>query len=185
MQSITASKLQKCTLEQVQLLQDLAIQTYQETFAESNSEALLQKYYQASLNLPLLSSQLQNDESEFYFIYSSENDKQQNIPAGFLKLNIGAAQTDIFDPDALEVEKIYILNNAIGKGLGREMIDFAIERAKQQQKQYLWLGVWEHNYSALAFYKKMGFTQFSQHNFDMGGDIQIDLLLKRDCELKA
>jgi len=31
----------------------------------------------------------------------------------------------------------------------------------------------------------MGFTQFSQHNFDMGGDIQIDLLLKRDCELKA
>ena len=65
------------------------------------------------------------------------------------------------------------------------MIAFAIERAKQQQKQYLWLGVWEHNYSALAFYKKMGFTQFSQHNFDMGGDIQIDLLLKRDCELKA
>lgn len=172
------AKLQKCTLDQVQLLQHLAIKTYQETFANSNSDALLQKYYKASLNLPLLSSQLQNKDSEFYFVYLTDEDKQQHKPAGFLKLNIDTAQTDLLDPTALEIEKIYISKQFIGKGLGTKMINFAIEKAKFHHKKYLWLGVWESNYSALTFYKKKGFTKFSQHDFDMGGDIQRDLLFK-------
>ena len=56
---------------------------------------------------------------------------------------------------------------------------FAIKRAKQQAKQFIWLGVWEHNFPALAFYKKMGFKKFSEHPFNMGGDIQTDFLLKK------
>ncbi|MGJ8581212.1 MAG: GNAT family N-acetyltransferase [Psychromonas sp.] len=171
--------MQKCSLTQVSLLREIAIETYQQTFADSNSEALLQKYYQESLNINLLSSQLNNPESEFYFIYSAPvTDKEAQI-AGFLKLNIGNAQTDLADPNALEVEKIYLDQQFLGKGLGHQLINFSVARAEQQNKQYLWLGVWEHNQPALQFYKKMGFFQFGEHGFDMGGDIQTDYLLKK------
>ncbi|WP_413692481.1 hypothetical protein [Psychromonas sp. KJ10-2] len=108
MQITIPDNMQKCSLTQVALLRDIAIETYQQTFAESNSEALLQKYYQESLNINLLSTQLQNPESEFYFIYSAPISDQTAQIAGFLKLNVGSAQTDIADPDALEVEKIYL-----------------------------------------------------------------------------
>lgn len=168
--------IERCTLQQVHLLQEIATKTYHETFADSNSEALLQKYFEQSLNIKKLSEQLQQQHSEFYFIYA--NDKK-TTPAGFLKLNINNAQTDVLDPQALEVEKIYLLKNFLSQGLGKQLINFSIERAQQQDKKYLWLGVWEHNDTALTFYKKMGFEQFGEHGFDMGGDIQTDLLFKK------
>jgi len=172
------SNIKKCSLEQVETLRNLAIETYYETFSDTNSEALLQKYFQESLNIEKLSAQLQEPHSEFYFIYSKA-DKQQMTPAGFLKLNIDDAQTDVMDSTALEVEKIYILKAFLSQGLGKQMMNFSIERAIQQDKKYLWLGVWESNFPALAFYKKMGFEQFGAHDFDMGGDIQTDLMLKK------
>jgi len=172
--------MKKCTLDQLHLLQQLAIQTYQETFAESNSDDLLQLYYEQSLNLTKLSAQLENTNSEFYFIYSAPLATPETKLAGFLKLNIDDAQTDLLDPDALEVEKIYILKEFLSQGLGKQLISFAIKRAEQQHKKHLWLGVWENNFSALNFYKRMGFEQFGQHGFNMAGDIQTDLLLRKD-----
>jgi len=172
--------IEKCTFDQVHLLQKLAIKTYQETFAESNSDDLLQQYYKKSLNIAKLSAQLENTNSEFYFIYSAPRAEPEAKLAGFLKLNIDDAQTDLLDPDALEVEKIYILKEFLSQGLGKQMISFAINRAQQNNKKYLWLGVWENNFSALNFYKKMGFEQFGEHGFDMAGDIQTDLLLRKD-----
>ncbi|WP_290039104.1 N-acetyltransferase [Psychromonas sp. 14N.309.X.WAT.B.A12] len=179
MQTTIPNNMQKCNLAQVTLLRKIAIETYQQTFADSNSEALLQKYYQESLNIKLLSTQLQNPESEFYFIYSAPISNETAEIAGFLKLNVGSAQTDLADPDALEVEKIYLLQEFLGEGLGHQLINFAVARAEQQNKQYLWLGVWEDNQPALKFYNKMGFFKFGEHGFDMGGDIQTDYLLKK------
>jgi len=179
-----AHNIQRCSLAQASELRHLAITTYDETFSDTNSEALLNAYFEASLNLQKISAQLQEQNAEFYFIYSA-SDKEKKEPAGFLKLNIGNAQTDIMDPEALEIEKIYLLKKFTAQGLGKELIKFAIKRAQQQNKTYLWLGVWEHNFSALAFYKKMGFTQFSTHGFDMGGDIQTDLLLKKQLSTNS
>ncbi|WP_298940287.1 GNAT family N-acetyltransferase [uncultured Psychromonas sp.] len=187
------SIIEPCHLSQVHLLQDVAIRTYQETFSDSNSEALLQQYYKESLSIEKLSAQLQNNRSEFYFIYTTSDasegtseDISETAPknteaklAGFLKLNVDDAQTDIFDTEALEVEKIYILKDFLAQGLGKKLISFAVDRAIKQNKKYLWLGVWEHNFPALRFYQKMGFEQFGEHDFNMGGDIQKDLLLKR------
>jgi len=180
MHSVVDNKLQKCNLDQLQTLQTLAIQTYQETFEDSNSEALLQQYYKESLNLNTLSKQLVNDNSEFYFIYSTANDQGKTKLAGYLKLNIDDAQTDLYESNALEVEKIYILKQFLGQGLGKKMITFAIERAKHHGKQHLWLGVWENNFSARNFYSKMGFIAFGEHNFNMGGELQKDLLYRKD-----
>ena len=66
----STSTIEPCHLSQVTLLQDVAIRTYQETFSDTNSEALLQQYYKESLNIEKLSAQLQNTNSEFYFLYA-------------------------------------------------------------------------------------------------------------------
>lgn len=173
------SNIYQISLTEVTLLQALAIKTYRETFAETNSEALLQQYFKEALSIDALSEQLNNQDSEFYFIDSVADSDNQRQLAGFLKLNINDAQTDLQDPIALEVEKIYISKDFLGQGLGKSLISFAIEQANKHQKEYLWLGVWEHNFSAIAFYQKMGFEKFGEHPFDMGGDIQTDLLYKK------
>ena len=43
----------------------------------------------------------------------------------------------------------------------------------------VWLGVWEQNQKALAFYQKMGFQRFGEHVFVLGTEVQNDFLMKK------
>ena len=56
----------------------------------------------------------------------------------------------------------------------------AIQRAQEQQKEAIWLGVWEHNHPALRFYKKHGFSHHSEHIFYMGDDAQTDYIFVKE-----
>ena len=163
-----------CDHQQIDLLRDIAIETYGDTFAENNSEALMAQYFHSALNSEKLLTELHNPDSTFYFIYIKKQ------VAGFLKINVMAAQTDIDDLSALEIERFYIRKAFLRRGLGKQLMNFACHLAEQQGKKYIWLGVWENNRPALHFYKKMGFYQIGSHPFDMAGDIQTDLVFRKD-----
>lgn len=115
----------------------------------------------------------------------SINDLQNNRnPAlGYIKINFGSAQSELQDPEALELERIYVASNQLGKGIGQQLLDKAIIIARRAGLRYIWLGVWEHNLKARKFYDKNGFVQFDQHIFTLGDDDQTDLLLKKVVEM--
>ena len=171
--------IKACDGEEIDLLRDIAIETYADTFSDSNSETLMAQYFQDALNREKLLTELDNPDSCFYFIYF-----EQQV-AGFLKVNVMAAQTYIKDLNALEIERFYIRKAFLRRGLGKQLMDFACQLAEQQNKEYLWLGVWENNHRALHFYKNMGFYQIGSHPFDMGGDIQTDLVFRKDLRNNA
>lgn len=79
----------------------------------------------------------------------------------------------------LEVERIYIRNRYQGQGLGKHLMNKAIERATAQNKQSIWLGVWEKNEAAIGFYQKAGFIKIGAHAFYMGDDKQTDWIMKK------
>ncbi|MFT6986578.1 MAG: ribosomal protein S18 acetylase RimI-like enzyme [Psychromonas sp.] len=162
-----------CSQEQLDLLREVSIETYRDTFIDSNSEALMQQYLSDALSREKLQVEFNEADSRFYFIYCEEQ------VAGFLKVNESGAQTDIGDLNSLEIERFYIRKAFLRRGLGKQLMDFASELANQAGKEYLWLGVWERNFPALHFYKQMGFEQIGSHPFDMGGDIQTDLVFKK------
>lgn len=168
------TKIIPCKPEQLNLLRDISMQTYADTFADSNSETLMQQYFSDALNPEKLLKELNTLGSYFYFIYLD------NALAGFLKVNVEAAQSDHVAENSVEVERIYISKNYLGNGLGKSLITFACDLAQQFDKSCIWLGVWEGNTPALAFYKSQGFYKIGEHPFDMGGDIQTDLLFKKD-----
>ncbi|WP_035467889.1 GNAT family N-acetyltransferase [Algoriphagus mannitolivorans] len=98
----------------------------------------------------------------------------------YTKVNQVPAQTDIHDPESLEIARLYVLEEHLGSGLGKKLLDTAIEFAKQNQKKYLWLGVWEHNARAIRFYEKNGLRIFGSHPFPFGDEIQTDYLMRMD-----
>ncbi len=75
-------------------------------------------------------------------------------PAGYLKLNTGTSQSEEMADHFLEIERIYVRKKFKHQGIGTFLLDTAIEKAKEKQKTAIWLGVWEHNDVALAFYRK-------------------------------
>lgn len=164
----------KCTQEDVYILQDISCKTFRETFADTNSPAELQKFLDKAYNEEKLRMELLNSNSQFYFLYTD------GVLAGYLKLNEAPAQTEINDKSSLEIQRLYLLREFQGKGLGRELMDKALEIARAGEKEYVWLGVWEHNEKALAFYKKYGFYKIGSHSFFVGSDEQTDDIMRKD-----
>ena len=93
-------------------------------------------------------------------------------------MNFGQSQTELQDDKALEIERIYVLKEFHGKNVGQILYNKAIEIAKQNKADYVWLGVWEENPRAIAFYKKNGFVEFDKHIFKLGDDEQTDIMMK-------
>ncbi|MEN1936215.1 GNAT family N-acetyltransferase [Paenibacillus sp. 102] len=167
------TNIKKCTLEDVRKLQEISYQTYNETFKHHNTPENMNAYLEKAFNLKQLEGELSNTSSQFFFVYFN------NEVAGYLKVNTNDAQSEEMGDESLEVERIYIKNTFQKHGLGKYMLNKAIEIAMERNKKKIWLGVWENNENAIAFYKKMGFVQTGAHSFYMGNEEQIDFIMTK------
>ena len=166
--------LKKCTIEDLDVLRELCIRTFYETFAHLNTVEDMQAYLDEAFEINKFRGELNNPNSDFFFLYFNDT------LAGYLKLNEALAQTDINDSSALEVERIYVASEFQGEGLGRYLMEQAITIAIERKKTYAWLGVWEKNEKAIRFYKKNGFYENGTHTFVVGEDVQTDYIMRKD-----
>ena len=152
------------------LLQKLSIETFVDTFIDSNTADDLASCIDSLYNTEKLARELAAKHSYFYFI------EVEGQVAGYLKLNTRYEQTEGQRDDSLEIERLYILPHFKGLHLGSKLMKFALDLAKEKGKKRVWLGVWEHNEPAKVFYSHWGFKRFSQHTFPVGSDPQTDEL---------
>jgi diamine N-acetyltransferase len=155
-------------------LQAIGRKTFAETFADSNSEENLAAYLAAGFSEDKLKAELQNDNSQFYFALQKEE------VIGYLKVNWGDAQSEKQNPHALEIERIYVLQQYHGTQVGALLYQQALSIAQTRKAPYIWLGVWEENPRAIRFYQKQGFVEFGEHIFQLGDDAQRDVLMRLD-----
>ena len=163
----------KCTLEDSSKLQEISYETFNETFKDQNSPENMIAYLERAFNLNQLEKELSIIASQFFFVYFN------NEVAGYLKVNTKDAQSEEMGEESLEIERIYIKNKFQKHGLGKYLLNKALEIAMELNKTKIWLGVWEKNENAIAFYKKMGFVQTGAHSFYMGDEEQIDFIMTK------
>lgn len=165
--------IKKCTLEDSRKLQEISYETFNETFKHQNSPESMNAYLERAFNLKQLEKELSNIFSQFFFVYFN------NEVAGYLKVNTNDAQSEEMGDESLEIERIYIKNKFQKHGLGKYLLNKAMEIAMERNKKKIWLGVWDKNENAIAFYKKMGFFQTGVHSFYMGDEEQIDFIMTK------
>ncbi len=163
-----------CTKDDILVLSELSAVTFADTFRGTTSDENLEDFLKTAYQPEKLEKEMSNPESTFYFTYV------EGELAGYLKINFGNAQSEIQDPKAGELERIYVKKEFQGKGVGRFLMEEALKLVRDAGKDYIWLGVWEHNDRALAFYKGHNFYQISSHDFAVGDDIQTDIILRKD-----
>ena len=164
--------IKKIGLEQLVPLQEIGRKTFYDTFFESDSEESMKAYLAISFSSEKLTAELENPNSEFYFATQNE------VVIGYLKVNFGAAQTELQDTNSVEIERIYVLQDYHGKQVGQLLFEKAMAIAKSNHCDYIWLGVWEENHRALQFYTKNGFVAFDKHIFVLGEEEQTDIMMK-------
>ena len=165
-------EIRKATVADLETIKNISIQTFKETFAAVNTPENIANYVKESFNSEQLKTELNNANSQFYVAYSNAE------AVGYLKINFGDAQTESINENALEVQRIYVLQNFHGKNIGQLLLDEVKKIAKNSVVDSVWLGVWEENHRALRFYTKNGFVVFDKHVFMMGNDEQTDLLMQ-------
>ena len=165
--------IRKVAISEVRSLQQLSKKTFLEAYSETNTPSSMKIYIEEKFSLENLSKELGNPNSEFYFI---EHNYEK---MGFLKINLGSAQTETMPTTTLEIERIYIVEKHQGKKLGKSLLNFALKLGKNKAVDFIWLGVWDQNHKAIEFYKRNQFETFSTHTFVLGEEQQIDLLMKR------
>jgi diamine N-acetyltransferase len=167
----------ECVIDDLVTLRELSCKTYSDTFEHMNTPSNMKAYLEQAYDIGKLRGELSNINSTFYFLYNDEK------LSGYLKLNEHKAQTDIYDPQSLEIERIYVTKEFQGRGLGSVLMNKAIDIANIQEKSYIWLGVWEKNDKAILFYKKNGFYVIGKHSFFMGEEEQTDFIMRKDLIL--
>lgn len=153
-------------------LTQLARAAFAQTFTEHNQPENVEKYLDESFTIEKLTEELNNKNSQFFFALVNDQ------PVGFLKVNVGDAQTELKEGDGMELQRIYVLQDYHGKTVGQALFEKAKSLAIEAGYPYLWLGVWEENHRALNFYRKNGFVPFDKHIFKMGDEEQTDWMMK-------
>ena len=167
-----ALSLREADFADLASLLDVAQTSFVQAFTEGNKPENVQAYLSQAFTQVQLEKEWRNPASTF--LLASLEGKL----VGYTKVNLAAAQTDVQDPDSLEVARLYTLEEVWGRGVGQFLLDAALAFAKEKGKTYVWLGVWEHNARAIRFYEKNGFKTFGSHPFPFGDEIQNDWLMR-------
>ncbi|WP_096271271.1 GNAT family N-acetyltransferase [Paucisalibacillus globulus] len=165
--------LRRCDVEDLRTLKEISYETFHDTFKEQNTPENMQAYLERAFSEEQLERELTNPSSRFFFVCVNDE------VAGYLKINVNDAQSEEMDNDSLEIERIYVRRKFQNQGLGKLLLNKANNIAMEEHKKKIWLGVWEKNERAIAFYKNTGFVQTGAHAFYMGDEEQTDLIMTK------
>lgn len=166
--------LESCSITDLGVLGNLSRRTSIEDFEKDNNPEDFKAYLNSAFGDETLIIELKDNHSSFYFVYNDA------ILMGYVKLNENGSQSDIKDNNAVEIERIYILGEFQGHGIGAWIMKQVMSMARAKNKVYLWLGVWEVNVKAIKFYERIGFYKFGSHPYYIGKDKQTDWLMRLD-----
>jgi ribosomal protein S18 acetylase RimI-like enzyme len=81
--------------------------------------------------------------------------------------------------NAIEIARLYAGRRWIGTGVGAALMQHCLDLAASRGRDWIWLGVWERNARAIAFYARWDFTDVGSQSFQLGADRQTDRIMAR------
>jgi ribosomal protein S18 acetylase RimI-like enzyme len=159
--------------EDANTLVHFAARVYYQTFASFNSPENMQAYLESAFTLPIFRAELADPHAVFILA------EVEGRLAGYAKLFPGETPECVRGGAPIELVRFYIEPAWHGSGLAPALMEICLAEAKQGGFETIYLGVWERNFRAQAFYRKWNFARVGEHSFQMGDDPQIDWWMER------
>jgi ribosomal protein S18 acetylase RimI-like enzyme len=150
----------------------LAEQTFRAAFAADNNPDDMDAYCATAFSAVVQGAQVADPTIDTLVVADDGH------LVAYAQLRPGAPPgVDVHGPT--ELWRFYVDPALHGRGVAPQLMTAALEAARARHAATLWLGVWERNYRAQAFYRKYGFTDIGAHTFVLGTDRQTDLIMAR------
>lgn len=159
------------------MLAELAARTFTEAFGADNTEADLAAYLSSNFSGSRMARELADPASRFLLV------EVGGQLGGYAKLHWGEAPSSVRGPRPVELSRIYVTADHLGHGVGPALMQRCIAEGRESGAATMWLGVWERNARAHAFYRKWGFQRVGEQAFMLGSDPQTDWVM--ECDLVA
>ena len=151
----------------------VATRTFYDAFAATNTPENMQAYMSAAFTPEQFQQELADPQSTFLLA------ELAGQPVGYAKLIRSEVPECVAEPKSIELSRLYVDQNVLGAGIGPALLQHCFALAREAGFQAMFLGVWEHNPRAQAFYRKWGFERVGEHLFQMGDDAQTDWWMMR------
>jgi len=152
-------------------LAEIAERTFRETFAVDNSEESINLHCAQKFSAEIQSGEI----SDPQLITLLAEVAGELVGFAQLRLEHAAACVRGYRPS--ELHRIYVSSKWHGRGVANDLMRAVYAAAARAGSDCIWLGVWEQNLKAIAFYHKCGFAVVGDHAFMLGRDRQRDLIL--------
>jgi len=166
--------LKKCLNKDLEQLINITQNTYKEHYQYLWKDKG-EHYIKTNYSTTALTKELADKNIFLYFI------TEANEIYGFLKLQIHAALDNHTAKDALELARIYLLKKAMGKGLGKAVMQAVDEIGIANNKKVIWLKTMDSS-NAATFYQCCGYEICGQTRLNVAGiypELQGQLIMKK------
>lgn len=155
------------------LVADLSRRTFYDSFARYNTEENMRLFLEEQFPRERQMAEVGAPGRIFLLAYVEDE------PAGYASMRESEPPPGLEGANAIEIVQLYSDQKMIGKGVGPALMQACLDAARQRGREWVWLGVWEHNHRAQAFYQKWGFERFGEHIFFVGLDAQTDWWMRK------
>lgn len=153
-------------------LAELGAKTFYDTFHTFQTEEDMSKYLSSTYTPEKVKTNLEKPDV-FYYL-----GEYNNTAVGYAKLLLDVPVEQMKGDRVMEMEKIYVLQDYLGKGVGKKLMQQSIVAAVHEKFDWMCLGVWQHNTKAIDFYKQFGWEIFDTRKFQLGSKIEDDFLMR-------
>ena len=169
--------IRQATIQDNKLLAEIGAETFYDSFAADNTPEDMAAYLSTSFSPAKQGVELADSQSRF--LIAEINDKV----VGYTHLRFSVAPPVIVGQKPMEIVRFYARKPWIGKGVGAHLMKGCLREARAVGSDVVWLDVWEKNLRAIAFYRKWGFVEVGAQSFQLGSDLQQDLLMARPLRI--
>ena len=165
--------IRQATAADAALFTAIAQSAFVDTFAKDNTPDDMAQYCAESFSEEIQRGELQ-DERNIVLVAERDGDV-----VGYAMMRTDNAPECVADSGAIEIARLYSVARVIGTGVGAALMQRCLDVGVERGHRSVWLGVWEHNPRAIAFYERWGFADVGEKSFVLGADLQTDRVMMR------
>ena len=166
--------IRKATIDDLNLLSVLAITTHYEAYFELDPSPDLADYCIRFFNLETVKNELENPKQTYLIVEFEGN------AVGFAQLREGKTIACMEGKNAIEIQRIYVIEKMKGKKIGKALIEKCCEIGREKGYETLWLGVWDKNIEAQKFYQKIGMKNVGITDFSDGKNEFVNFVFAKE-----
>lgn len=169
-------QIRLASVEDTTTIVHFGARAFREAFSAQNDPADMEAYLSASFRQAVIRAQLLDPATLCLLAV------QRDELMGYSMLRSNAAPDCVVGADPIELVRIYADPDHKGEGIGSILMRASLRQAAGRAFRTIWLGVWERNEAAIGFYRKWGFSKVGTQRFELGTDIQTDLVMVRQVQ---